>query len=325
MTDINTELTISLFSAYGAFVPADQLGVSGVLAVVACGVYLGFRAPEIASPESRMQAYGAVVDAHVPAQRDAVHPHRAAAAGRSSTGSAACPAGEVIGYAAAVCAAVIAVRFLWNFIDHRPHPGDRSPALAARAPRRAGAPRVVGELGGDARRGLAGGGAGAAADDRRRRPAARPRADPVHHLRADPRHGGRAGAHAAVADPPPRRRRGRHRGGARGAARAAGDRPRRARPRRRARGRGLDARRHRRARPPALRVPPAALQDPGGQDRGRGRARGGLARLPADDARDLRGPARSALVELRNSREISSDVMRRVEHELDLEESRLEV
>ena len=57
VTDINTELTISLFSAYGAFVPADQLGVSGVLAVVACGVYLGFRAPEIASPEARMQAY----------------------------------------------------------------------------------------------------------------------------------------------------------------------------------------------------------------------------------------------------------------------------
>src|SRR6185503_4751641 len=57
VTDINTELTISLFSAYGAFVPADQLGVSGVLAVVACGVYLGFRAPEISSPESRMQAY----------------------------------------------------------------------------------------------------------------------------------------------------------------------------------------------------------------------------------------------------------------------------
>ena len=34
---------------------------------------------------------------------------------------------------------------------------------------------------------------------------------------------------------------------------------------------------------------------------------------------------RRALVDLRNSRQISSDVMRRVEHELDLEESRLEV
>jgi CPA1 family monovalent cation:H+ antiporter len=80
VTDINTELTISLFSAYGAFVPADQLGVSGVLAVVACGVYLGWRAPEIASPESRMQGDGAVVDPHLPAQRRAVHPHRPAAA-----------------------------------------------------------------------------------------------------------------------------------------------------------------------------------------------------------------------------------------------------
>jgi NhaP-type Na+/H+ or K+/H+ antiporter len=45
VNDVNTELTISLFSAYGAFVPADQLGVSGVLAVVAAGLYLGFRAP----------------------------------------------------------------------------------------------------------------------------------------------------------------------------------------------------------------------------------------------------------------------------------------
>ena len=34
---------------------------------------------------------------------------------------------------------------------------------------------------------------------------------------------------------------------------------------------------------------------------------------------------RAALVELRNSRQISSEVMRRVEHELDLEETRLEV
>ncbi len=34
---------------------------------------------------------------------------------------------------------------------------------------------------------------------------------------------------------------------------------------------------------------------------------------------------RDALVALRNRREISSDVMRRVERELDLEESRLEI
>jgi len=115
VSDINTELTISLFSAYGAFIPADQLGVSGVLAVVACGVYLGFRAPEIASPESRMQADGlwstltfllnAALFILIGLQLPVI-----------VGGLSGRPAGEVIGYAAAVCVAVIAVRFLWNFI-----------------------------------------------------------------------------------------------------------------------------------------------------------------------------------------------------------------
>ena len=115
VTDINTELTISLFSAYGAFVPADQLGVSGVLSVVACGVYLGFRAPEIASPEARMQAYSlwttiafllnAVLFILIGLQLPVI-----------VDGLSGLPAGEVLGYAAAVCGAVIAVRFLWNFL-----------------------------------------------------------------------------------------------------------------------------------------------------------------------------------------------------------------
>jgi Na+/H+ antiporter len=127
VTDINTELTISLFSAYGAFVPADQLGLSGVLAVVACGLYLGFRAPEISSPESRMLGTGLwatltfllnaalfiLIGLQLPAIVDGL-------SGR--------PAGEVVGYAAAVCATVIAMRFVWSFtvtaiiraIDRRP-------------------------------------------------------------------------------------------------------------------------------------------------------------------------------------------------------------
>lgn len=115
VSDINTELTISLFSAYGAFIPADQLGVSGVLAVVACGVYLGFRAPEIASPESRMQAdalwstltflLNAALFILIGLQLPTI-----------VGGLSGRPIGEVIGDAAAVCAAVIAVRFLWNFL-----------------------------------------------------------------------------------------------------------------------------------------------------------------------------------------------------------------
>ncbi len=115
VSDINTELTISLFSAYGAFIPANQLGASGVLAAVACGVYLGFRAPEIASPESRMQAYAmwsiltfllnAALFILVGLQLPVI-----------VEGLSGLPRGEVLGYAAAVCAAVIAVRFLWNFV-----------------------------------------------------------------------------------------------------------------------------------------------------------------------------------------------------------------
>jgi Na+/H+ antiporter len=115
VNDVNTELTISLFSAYGAFVPADQLGVSGVLAVVAAGLYLGFRAPEIASPESRMQGFALwsiltfllnatlfiLIGLQLPVIVD---------------GLSGEPAGEVVGYSAAVCAAVIAMRFIWNFV-----------------------------------------------------------------------------------------------------------------------------------------------------------------------------------------------------------------
>ena len=246
VNDINTELTISLFSAYGAFIPADQLGVSGVLAVVACGAYLGFRAPEIASPESRMLAYGMwsvitfllnatlfiLIGLQLPAIVD---------------GLSGLPAGEVIGYAAAVCATVIAVRFAWNFTITVAHPGDRPAAVTGRTPRALADARHR-ELGGHARRGLTGRGTRPPARDQQRRPVAGARADPVHHLRADPGDRGRSGTDAAVADPPPRRPRGRHRRGARGASRAAGDRPGRARSRRRARGRGLDPRRDRRAR-----------------------------------------------------------------------------
>ncbi len=115
VTDINTEMTISLASAYGAFIPADALHLSGVLAVVSCGVYLGFRAPEIASPESRMQgeslwsiltfllnaALFILIGLQLPTIVDGLE------------GSSA---SEVVGYAAAVCATVIVVRFAWGFV-----------------------------------------------------------------------------------------------------------------------------------------------------------------------------------------------------------------
>jgi CPA1 family monovalent cation:H+ antiporter len=125
--DVNTELTISLFSAYGAFIPADLLGVSGVLAVVTCGIYLGFRAPEIASLESRMQGealwsiltflLNAALFILIGLQLPVI-----------VNGLSGIPTEDVIRYTAAVVVTVIAARYIWNFtvtfliraIDRRP-------------------------------------------------------------------------------------------------------------------------------------------------------------------------------------------------------------
>src|ERR687897_692367 len=55
LDDIPTEITIPLFTGYAAFLPADELGLSGVLAAVTAGIYLGWRASELISPATRMQ------------------------------------------------------------------------------------------------------------------------------------------------------------------------------------------------------------------------------------------------------------------------------
>ena len=40
-----------------AYVPANELGLSGVLAAVACGIFMGWRAPQLTTPTTRMQSY----------------------------------------------------------------------------------------------------------------------------------------------------------------------------------------------------------------------------------------------------------------------------
>jgi CPA1 family monovalent cation:H+ antiporter len=132
VNDVNTELTISLFSAYGAFIPADQLGVSGVLSVVTAGLVLGWRAPEIASPESRMQGFALwsiltfllnaalfiLIGLQLPTIVDGLQ-------GLLWT--------KVVGYAALVCAVVIAMRFIYqNVITVLIRALDRRPSQRAR-------------------------------------------------------------------------------------------------------------------------------------------------------------------------------------------------
>ena len=55
LNDPPVEITISLATAYAAFLPAEELGFSGVIAAVTAGIYLGWRAPEVSSAEMRMQ------------------------------------------------------------------------------------------------------------------------------------------------------------------------------------------------------------------------------------------------------------------------------
>src|SRR5215204_2316279 len=55
--DTQVNVTISLLTGYAAFVPADAIGASGVLATVTAGIYMGIRGPQILPARTRLQGY----------------------------------------------------------------------------------------------------------------------------------------------------------------------------------------------------------------------------------------------------------------------------
>jgi Na+/H+ antiporter len=57
LEDPPLEIAISLCTPYFAYLPAEQLGVSGVLAAVTSGIYLGWRSPELISAATRLRAF----------------------------------------------------------------------------------------------------------------------------------------------------------------------------------------------------------------------------------------------------------------------------
>jgi CPA1 family monovalent cation:H+ antiporter len=139
LDDAPTEITISLITGYLAFLPADQLHLSGVLAVVAAGLYLGWRAPQLATPPTRLQAFAvwdvatfllnAILFVLIGLQLPVV-----------VDGLSDLSRPELAGYAALVCATVIGARFAWLFtapylvraIDRRPSQRERRVGAAAR-------------------------------------------------------------------------------------------------------------------------------------------------------------------------------------------------
>jgi CPA1 family monovalent cation:H+ antiporter len=54
--DAEIEIPLSVLTPYAAYIPADRLHLSGILAAVACGVYLGWRSGGIFRPEVRLQS-----------------------------------------------------------------------------------------------------------------------------------------------------------------------------------------------------------------------------------------------------------------------------
>src|SRR4051812_41873243 len=114
LDDPPAEITVSIFTGYIAYLAAGAAGVSAVLAAVTVGLYMGWYTPELTTADMRLRGLAVwelllfVVNAllfvfiglELPVILDDLH--------NVSTG-------QLVGYAVAVCAAVIVVRFLWLF------------------------------------------------------------------------------------------------------------------------------------------------------------------------------------------------------------------
>jgi monovalent cation/hydrogen antiporter len=53
--DPPVEITISILSGYAAYLPAEELGLSGVIAAVTVGLYMGWHTPQLTTPLMRLQ------------------------------------------------------------------------------------------------------------------------------------------------------------------------------------------------------------------------------------------------------------------------------
>jgi Na+/H+ antiporter len=105
-------ITLSLMSGYFAYLPAIAIGVSGVLAAVTIGIYMGWYTPELTTWQTRLQGLAvweitffilnallfALIGLQLPAILDALSGYSPA---------------RLVGYAAVISLAVVGARFLW--------------------------------------------------------------------------------------------------------------------------------------------------------------------------------------------------------------------
>jgi monovalent cation/hydrogen antiporter len=114
LDDAPTETAISLLTPYMAYLPAEALGVSAVLAAVSTGLYLGWRSPELVTPSTRIQITGfwelltfglnAALFVLIGLQLSTV-----------LDGLEGYSTEQLVGYAAVVAATVVITRMAWLF------------------------------------------------------------------------------------------------------------------------------------------------------------------------------------------------------------------
>ena len=197
--DTQTSITISLFSGYAAFIPADAMGASGVLAAVTTGIYMGVRGPSIIPARTRLQGFFVweMLDFLLNASLFVLVGLQLRRVVTDLSGHSAL---TFAAWAAAVAGVVIVVRLVWFYtVPYIIRALDRRPSQRAR---RIGAgPRFA--IAWSGMRGAVSLAAALAIPLTTDAGSAVPRARPDHlpHLRGDLRHPGRAGSLAADADP----------------------------------------------------------------------------------------------------------------------------
>jgi CPA1 family monovalent cation:H+ antiporter len=130
--DPPVEITISLLTAYAAYLPAEAIEASGVIAAVTVGLYVGWNAPRISTPRMRLQGYAVwetlqfllnaflfvLIGLQLPLILDGLS--------AESTGS-------LIAQAVGVCVTVVLTRLVWlNTIPYVIRALDRRPQQRAR-------------------------------------------------------------------------------------------------------------------------------------------------------------------------------------------------
>jgi monovalent cation/hydrogen antiporter len=121
LDNIPAEILISLLSGYLAYIPAETVGVSGVLAAVTVGIYLGWRSPELSTPAMRMQTF-AVWETLVFVVNVLLFTLIGMQLQPILDSLSGLSAGELIGDALIVVAVVMATRIAWVLVGRRKYP-----------------------------------------------------------------------------------------------------------------------------------------------------------------------------------------------------------